>query len=125
MDIIGNGWIINRQGEYMVKDLELIKDITPLFTKKSIVWGIGQKGRSLIEEMRAMGAGKEGMLLCDSDCRKWGEAVCNMTILPPTELFRKIEIENLRDWMILISVQSVQVQNEIINSIQKMCGGGV
>lgn len=124
MDIIGNGWIINRQGEYMVKDLELIKDITPLFTKKSIVWGIGQKGRLLIEEMRAMGAGKEGMLLCDSDCRKWGEAVCNMTILPPTELFRKIEIENLRDWMMLISVQSVQVQNEIINSIQKMCGGG-
>lgn len=108
----------------MVKDLELIQDITPLFARKSVIWGIGKNGRKLLEEMLDMDAGKKGIYLCDTDSRRWGEDIGGMKILSPDVLSEKIAEAELKDINILIPVLSIQVQDEIIKNIKNLCVGG-
>ncbi len=43
----------------MVNDLQLMKDITPLFEKYLVIWGIGQKGRTIVEDIISMWGGKK------------------------------------------------------------------
>ena len=50
----------------MIKDLQLMRDISPLFEKQIIIWGMGQRGHRFLKEILSMGAGKRGIWLCDS-----------------------------------------------------------
>ena len=43
----------------MIKDLQLMKDITPLFDKKLVIWGAGKKGRTILTDIISMGGGQE------------------------------------------------------------------
>ncbi len=61
----------------MIKDLQMMKDISPLFGRKLVIWGMGEKGCQILAEILGMGAGKKGILLCDSDCSIQGEKVLN------------------------------------------------
>lgn len=109
----------------MIKDLELMKDITPLFEKKLIVWGIGKIAPAIIEDIKNMGAGKGGIFLCDSNCKLWGEEVCGNKILSPDELQRAVSELNLKDVIVLVTAFSINVQDEIIESIKKRFGDSV
>lgn len=106
----------------MVKDLQLIKDITPLFEKKVVVWGVGNKGRVLIQQMKEMGAGKKGFLLCDSKSTLWNEKFLDYNIMPPAEMKDHVENVGIHNIIILVTVLSVTAQNEIIKSIEEMFG---
>ena len=109
----------------MVKDLELMKDITPLFIKKIIVWGIGKNGRSIIKELKAMGAGKEGIFLCDSNCELWGETVMEHKIISPDQLREAVEKDNSDEIAVIVTVLSIQLQDEIIERIHEIFGTSV
>lgn len=109
----------------MIRDLELMKDIAPLFEKKLIVWGIGKIAPAIIEDIKDMGAGKEGMLLCDSNCKLWGEEIFGNKILSPDELQRVVSELDLKDVIVLVTALSVIVQDEIIESIIKRFGDSV
>lgn len=109
----------------MIKDLELMKDITPLFEKKLIIWGIGKAAPAIIEDIKDMGAGKEGIFLCDSNCKLWGEEVLGSKILSPDELQRVVSELDLKDVIVLVTALSVSVQDEIIESIRKRFGDSV
>ncbi len=105
----------------MVKDLQLMKDITPLFEKKVVVWGIGNKGRALVQKMKEMGAGKKGILLCDSKSILWNEKFLEYKIMSPIEIKDHIEHMGIHNnIIILVTVVSVTAQNEIIKSIEEM-----
>lgn len=109
----------------MVKDLELIKDITPLFEKKVIFWGIGNRGRYLIEKLKLMGAGKEGILLCDAKRTLWGDEFLSHKIMSPAQMQEcamRIGIHNI---IILVTVISIETQNEIIKNIEELLGRDV
>lgn len=109
----------------MVKDLELMKDITPLFIKKIIVWGIGKNGRSIIKELKAMGAGKEGIFLCDSNCELWGDTVMEHKIISPDQLKEAVEKDNSDEIAVIVTVLSIQLQDEIIERIHEIFGTSV
>lgn len=106
----------------MIKDLQLIEDITPLFEKKVVVWGIGNKGRVLIQQMKEMGAGKKGILLCDSKSTLWNEKFLDYKIMSPVEMRDHIKNMGIHSIIILVTVLSVTAQNEIIKSIEEMFG---
>lgn len=116
-----NGLFIDRRTD-MIKDLELMKDIAPLFEKKLIVWGIGKIAPTIIEDIKDMGAGKEGIFLCDSNCKLWGEEVCGNRILSPDELQRAVSELDLKDVIVLVTALSVGAQDEIIESVKKRFG---
>ncbi|MDE7430534.1 MAG: putative capsular polysaccharide synthesis family protein [Lachnospiraceae bacterium] len=109
----------------MINDLELMKDITPLFDRKLIVWGIGKIGPVIIEDIKDIGAGKAGIFLCDSNCKLWGEEVSGNRILSPDELQREVSELDLKDFMVLVTALSVSVQDEIIECIKKRLGDSV
>ena len=69
----------------MVKDLQLLKDITPLFEKKLVIWGAGNKGREIIQDIVSMGAGRKGILLCDSDSNLLGNSISHAYFHKSTE----------------------------------------
>lgn len=100
----------------MIKDLEILYDISPLFEKKVVIWGIGYEGQALLEEMKAMGAGKWGIILCDSDENKWGKWVGGCQIMPPITLKEYI-VRDLHNLIICIMVNEINAQNEILKKI--------
>ena len=77
----------------MVKDLEILKDIRPLFEKKIIIWGVGKNGSALFKEisdMRKMcveGVKWNEILLCDSDRKLQNSNIEGYKILSPEKLF--------------------------------------
>lgn len=109
----------------MIKDLELMKDITPLFEKKLVIWGIGQKGRNVIEDIKAMGAGKKGIFLCDSNCKLWGEEVYGNKVLSPDELQSEVSAIDLKDIILLVTACLLKWQDEIIENIRERFGDSV
>lgn len=109
----------------MIKDLQLMKDITPLFEKNVIVWGIGAKGRVLVKQMKAMGAGKRGIVLCDSKNTLWGEKILGHTVMSPAEMKRNVESIGVHNVIMLVTVLSVMAQNEIIKCVEEMFGAEI
>lgn len=109
----------------MIKDLQLMKDITPLFEKKIVIWGVGKKGQMIIEDMIAMGAGKRGIFFCDSNPGLWGELIAGSRVLSPDELKKEIDKVDLSDVMVLVTVMSVQAQDEIIKEVENLWGDSV
>lgn len=57
-----------------VHDLDIMKDINPLFEKKVVIWGIDDQTGVLLHELKDMGVG-ENIILCDSDSRQWGKDI--------------------------------------------------
>lgn len=106
----------------MIRDLQIMKDISPLFDKKLVIWGMGKKGRQILADILDMGAGKKGVLLCDSDSSLWGEVILNNPVLPPEDLNVKIQNDVKEDVAILITVVSTKAQDEIIIDVKKMYG---
>lgn len=108
----------------MVRDLQLLKDITPLFKKKLIIWGIGKKGHEIIQDIISMGAGKRGIYLCDSDYKLTGNRIYENEILSPEDLQSKnlIFSEGGDEVAILVTPVSVKVQDEIIEKIESLFG---
>lgn len=107
----------------MVRDLQMMKDITPLFEKKIVIWGMGHRGKMFLEEIISMGAGKKGILLCDSDCKHWGEMVGSQNrILSPGELQGSLMKDDLGNVIILVIVLSTRAQDEILDSIRHLYG---
>ena len=109
----------------MVKDLYLMRDITPLFEKKIIIWGIGNRGRYLIEKMKLMGAGKEGILLCDTERTLWGDEFLDNKIMSPVQMQEYAKSMGIHNIIILVTVLSPRVQNEIIKKIEELLGKDV
>lgn len=100
----------------------MMRDIRPLFEKKLVLWGMGKKGCEILTNILSMGAGKKGILLCDSDCNLQGKSILNKTILSPKELNEKIQDNVRNDIVILVTVMSIKAQNEIISTIEKIFG---
>ena len=109
----------------MVKDLELMKDITPLFEKRLVIWGAGHMGYIILEDIVAMGAGSQGIYLCDSDSRLWGKTILGNEISSPDNVRQEMEKEGLEKCVILVTVLSIDVQNEILGNIKSLYGDDV
>ncbi|MBD5523511.1 MAG: hypothetical protein HDR04_03660 [Lachnospiraceae bacterium] len=109
----------------MVKDLELMKNITPLFEKRLVIWGAGYMGHLIIEDIVAMGAGSQGIYLCDSDSRLWGKTILGNEISSPDNVQQEMEKEGLEKCVILVTVLSIDAQNEILENIERLYGDDV
>lgn len=109
----------------MIKDLELMKDISPLFKKKLIIWGIGENGRSIIKEIVSAGAGKEGLVLCDSNRALWGEVVFGNKIISPEKLQEMVQSHDVENFAVLVSVVLTNLQDEIIERIHGIFGDAI
>ena len=109
----------------MIRDLQLMKNILPLFEKKIAVWGIGNKGRRLVEEIKAMGGGKNGIFLCDSNPGLWGECCMGHTILSPNGLQESIAAFGSQNIVFLVTVISMKAQDEILKRIEELYGDNV
>lgn len=109
----------------MIRDLQMMQDISPLFDKKLVIWGMGQKGRKILTDIIEMGAGKKGILLCDSDCSLQGEKILNNIVLSPGDLQDKIKGDNWEELVFLVTVVSISAQDEIIKDIKKICDESV
>lgn len=105
----------------MIKDLELLYDIKPLFTNRVLIWGLGQEGCAVLKEMRDMGAGQKGFLLCDSDKNKWGKMLWGNKIMPPS-FFKE---SDLKDVIVCIMAGDRKAQDEIIESISEMINADI
>lgn len=106
----------------MIRDLQIMRDISPLFDKRLVLWGLGQKGRQILTDILQMGAGKKGILLCDSNCCLQGEEILGNTVLSPQDLEATIRKEVKEDFAILVTAVSIKAQDEIISAVKKMCG---
>lgn len=109
----------------MIRDLQMMRDISPLFDKKLVIWGMGQKGRKILADIIEMGAGKKGILLCDSDCSLQGEKILNNIVLSPRNMQDKIKGDNWEKLAFLVTVVSINAQDEIIEDIKKICDESV
>ena len=58
----------------MIRDLELLMDISPLWEKQIIIWGMGKWGKIFFSDLVSLGVIGKNILLCDSDEQKWGES---------------------------------------------------
>lgn len=106
----------------MIRDLQMMKDISPLFDKKLVIWGIGKKGRQILTDILEMGAGKKGIFVCDSDCSLQGREILNNIVLSPKNLYSEIEDVAKEDIAVLVTVVSTRAQNEIINELERVLG---
>lgn len=109
----------------MIRDLQMMKDISPLYDKKLIIWGMGKKGRQILADILEMGAGKKGILLCDSDSSLQGEELFDYIVFSPEALYEKIKDATKEDMAILVTAGSTMAQDEIIKEAEKMCGESV
>lgn len=110
----------------MIKDLQMMQDITPLFEKKLVIWGMGQRGQKILGDIVSMGAGKKGILLCDSDSGKWGKRFdrgeYQGDVLSPENLQDELLNMNIGETAVLVTVASVEAQDEILGNIAKTYG---
>lgn len=108
-----------------VIDLELMKDISLLFKKKIIIWGMQEEGRMLLKEIRDMGAGKRGIVLCDSDSVFWGERIEGLKVEPPEIIEKQLTAEDENGILVCIAYRNVQVQDDILGTLEKLNLGDV
>lgn len=106
----------------MIRDLQIMRDISPLFDKKLAIWGMGNAGREILSDILEMGAGEKGILLCDSNCNLQGEEILNNVVLSPKDFHDKIWDAAKEDVAVLVTVASVKAQDEIIKDLEKMFG---
>lgn len=99
----------------MVKDLYLLVDIEPLFTKKIIIWGIGKNAEIVIYQLFQIGILKENIVLCDS--KKYNETFKFWRILSPQNI-NAIITKN--DCVVLLASISSNIQDDILIQIRKM-----
>ena len=104
----------------MIRDLEIMKDITPLFQKKIIIWGMGGCGHRILRALRGMGAGEKGIILCDSNKEKWGCKEDDSEIISPKTLQRRISSDSISKMILCIAVEKVSLQNEILDMLDSM-----
>lgn len=109
----------------MIRDLQIMRDISPLFDKRLVLWGVGQKGRKILTDILEMGAGKKGILLCDSNCCLQGEDVLGNIVLSPKDLEAIIRKAVKEDFAILVTAVSIKAQDEIISAVKGMCGENI
>ncbi|MBD5503049.1 MAG: hypothetical protein HDR09_04645 [Lachnospiraceae bacterium] len=103
-----------------IVDLELMQDISSLFEKKIVIWGMQEKGRTLLKEILDMGGGKKGIILCDSDRAYWGEQVEGLKIESPQKIEEYLKAKNAEGFLVCITCKNVQVQDEIIVELEQM-----
>lgn len=106
----------------MIRDLQMMRDISPLFDKKLVIWGMGKKGVEILADILEMGAGKNGIFLCDSARSLQGREISNHIVLSPEELSDKIRETAREDIAVLVTAASIKAQDEIITDVVKMCG---
>lgn len=104
----------------VVKDLEIMKDITPLFEKQIIIWGMGKAGNALLKQLIEMGGGKQGIYLCDSDSKSWGKCIDEKEILSPEQVFELILSDCGKEMILCIAVKDVAAQEEILAMLEKV-----
>ena len=88
----------------MIRDLQMMRDISPLFDKKLIIWGMGKKGHQILADILEMGAGKTGIFLCDSDYSLQGKEILNNIVLSPEDLYNTIKDVAKEDIAVLVTV---------------------
>lgn len=99
----------------MVKDLELMMDIHPLFEKNIVIWGMGAFGKECFEKLVQLGVEREHILLCDSDPQKYGGNYKGYEIVSPNKL---TEIINKTNYVIFIAAISLDTQDDILKTIK-------
>lgn len=104
----------------MIQDLELIKDISPLFEECTVIWGAGFFGQEIFQQLQEMlGEEKDEaakILFVDSNEKKWGKYE-GYEVKDPKSL------KTLKQpYHIIISVNDMKVQDEIIEEIKKYIG---
>ena len=97
----------------MIKDLYLLLDIELLLHKKIIVWGIGENGKILIEQLIQAGISDKNLLLCDSDERKQGKKYKGWNIFSPEHI---VPVVNCSEYAIVISPINPETQDSILSS---------
>lgn len=105
----------------MIRDLELMKDITPLFEKKIIIWGMGRKGKALLTELREMGAAKRGIYLCDSDSNVQGKCIDGNVIYTPKQVHELVLADRDREMVLCIAIEDVDAQDEVLTMLEETC----
>lgn len=100
----------------MIRDLELLMDISPLWEKQIIIWGMGKWGQIFFSDLVSLGVIGKNILLCDSDEQKWGE-YHKHKIMSPKEMRDTICGDN---YLIIISPENIEVQDEIIEEIARI-----
>ncbi len=101
----------------MVKDLELMMNIHPLFEKNIVIWGVGAFGRESFERFIQLGVDREHILLCDSDPQKYGGNYKGYEIASPDQLKKII---NKTDYVIFIAAISLNTQDDILKTIKNL-----
>lgn len=104
----------------IIKDLELMKDIGPLFEKKIIIWGTDEQEGNLLYELKDMGAGQRGIILCDPDSEHWGKQHEGYSIVSPEQVQKILTSEDSSEIVVCISFAKVKPQNEVLAILEEM-----
>lgn len=102
-----------------VHDLEIMKDISPLFEKKVIVWGIDEQTGVLLHELEDMGV-RENIILCDSDSEQWGKDKEGYKIISPEQVQKNHVSEKEKGVVVCISFADVKLQDKVLAILEKM-----
>lgn len=100
----------------MVRDLQLIKKFE-LYNKKCLIWGAGKNGKILYNNLLKLGLQEKNLLFCDSNADKLNNT--EFTILSIEQMSDLIAADR-KDYIIIISVESIRIQDEIIDKIKEL-----
>lgn len=106
----------------MVKDLELMTDISPLFKKTIVIWGMGVFGKESFERLIQLGVERGHILLCDLNPQQCGGNYKGCEIVSPKELK---EIIHKNDSIIFIAALSLSTQDDILRTIEDLGLGDI
>lgn len=101
----------------MINDLELIQDPTLLYKKKCIIWGAGENGKRIYQNLIKLGISMEQIFICDSKPDQY--VSCSYKVFSIEQIVRVIGTEP-DNYMIIISVESLDVQDEIIEQLRSL-----
>lgn len=102
-----------------VHDLDIMKDISPLFEKKVVIWGIDEQTGVLLHELKDMGVG-ENIILCDSDSGQWGKDSEGYRIISPEQVQEIYVSDKGEGVVVCISFADVKLQDEVLAILEKM-----
>ncbi len=102
----------------MIKDLDILYDIAPLFENKLIVWLVADDESSLLKDMIEMGAGKRGIVVCDLDPHRWGKKIGDLEIKSPYMLREYLKDVDLKNTAACILSRNNAAQEEILQEIK-------